>query len=49
MHPIKTYMATKEDFSLLEEVWKLLVFDYLSKSGKRIPARFPLDLGEQAE
>jgi hypothetical protein len=51
MHPIKNYNATKEDLILLEEVWHLLVFDYLGKSGKLIPSRYQLDLilGEDTE
>jgi hypothetical protein len=52
MHPIKEYTVTQEDLSLLEEVWKLVISDYLSHSGKSLPQRVPLDaiLGtEQSE
>ena len=51
MHPIKGYEPTRDDLSLLEEVWGLLVFDYLSDAGKRIPKEFPLDVvvGEEGK
>lgn len=45
MHPIKSYELMEDDFSLLEDVWKMVLFDYPThKRGAPLPERIQLNL-----
>jgi hypothetical protein len=46
MHPIKGYVLQQDDFQLIDNVYRMIVYDYLShRQGGPIPERIELDVG----